>query len=393
MARKTWMLCLLFWIGTYMTGHAQQDDKLVLKGTVIDAQTQEPIPFANLGLLGTVAGVASDMDGKFELSIPPKYALHKVRVSAVGYATVEYKAHEFQGNPDFIIRLRPVTYGIGEVDVYGQLLIYKKMLQNVVSHINKNYISTPYNYEGYFKHAFSRVEEEKVKEATVTIYDAEGYNRTDVETTFKNIRYKYNEVRRNQPAVSVFDGLTCMDDILTSDIVRHTRNVLDIVNSRDYKLTGKAKTLYEGDSVQIISYTAVKPSLSTAGIPSVLTYSGEIYINLKDFAVLKNVVNITSRDFNALGRQLIAIDEEPRSEVKMQITTTYKKLRSVYFLSGVNIKYSYNEGKLPVEGSMEFVTTRVRMTEPQIIEGRTYYEDIRENENFWNRYSTYFEEE
>lgn len=77
----------------------------------------------------------------------------------------------------------------------------------------------------------------------------------------------------------------------------------------------------------------------------------------------------------------------------MQITTTYKKLRSVYFLSGVNIKYSYNEGKLPVEGSMEFVTTRVRMTEPQIIEGRTYYEDIRENENFWNRYSTYFEEE
>ena len=184
-----------------------------------------------------------------------------------------------------------------------------------------------------------------------------------------------------------------MDDILTSDVERHTRNVLDIVNSRDYKLTGKAKTLYEGDSVQIISYTAVKPSLSTAGIPSVLTYSGEIYINLKDFAVLKNVVNITSRDFNALGRQLIAIDEEPRSEVKTQITTTYKKLRSVYFLSGVNIKYSYNEGNLPVEGSMEFVTTRVRMTEPQIIEGRTYYEDIRENENFWNRYSTYFEEE
>lgn len=393
MAHKTWMLCLLFWLGCYMTGYAQQDGKLHLKGVVIDAQTEEPVPFANLGLLGTVAGVASDMDGRFELSIPPQYALHKVRVSAVGYATVEYKAHEFQDKPDFIIRLRPVTYGIGEVDVYGQLLIYKKMLQNVVANINKNYIDVPYNYEGYFKHAVRRGEEEKVKEATVTVYDSEGYNRTDAETAFKNIHYKYNEVRRNRPVTSVFDGLTCMDDILTSDMVRHTRNVLDIVNSRDYKLTGKAKTLYEGDSVQIISYTAVKPTLSTTGTPSVRTYSGEIYINLKDFAVLKNVTRITSEDFNALGRHLIAVDEQPKSEVKTEITTTYKKWRSVYFLSGVNIEYTYDEGEIPVQGNMEFVTTRVKMTNPEIIEGRIYYEDIRENENFWNRYSTYFEEE
>ena len=41
---------------------------------------------------------------------------------------------------------------------------------------------------------------------------------------------------------------------------------------------------------------------------------------------------------------------------------------------------------------MEYVTTRVKIETPDVIEGRTYYEDIKENEDFWNRYSVYFEE-
>ena len=110
----------------------------------------------------------------------------------------------------------------------------------------------------------------------------------------------------------MWDGLTYFDDILTADIVRNTRNVLDIVNSRDYKLKSKGKLVYEGDSVQVISYQATHPSISTTGDPAVQTYSGEIYVNLKDLAVLKNVVNLTSRDFNGLGRNLVTINEKPK---------------------------------------------------------------------------------
>lgn len=391
MNRRLISLMILI-LGCLMVAEAQNDGKIVLKGTIMDSRTGQPIPFANLGLLGTVAGVASDMDGKFELTIPDKYATHQVRVSSVGYATAEMKVYEIKDKPDLVIKLNPVTYGIGEVDVYGQLLVYKKMLQNVVSNISKNYIINPYNYEGYFKYVTNVNGTEKVKEATVTIYDAEGYHRGDVASAFSEVNYKFNEVRRNQPAASVLDGLTCLDDILTADIVRNTRNVLDIVNSRDYKLKSKGKTKYEGDSVQIISYTATKPSISTTGDPSVQSYSGEIYVNLKDLAVLKNVINITSRDFNALGRNLITINEMPKSDVNMTITTTYKKLKSIYFLSGVNIEYAYKEEGNDVKGKMEFVTTRVRTTNPTVINGRTYYEDIKANEEFWNRFSVYFEE-
>jgi hypothetical protein len=300
--------------------------------------------------------------------------------------------YEGKDKPDLKIKLEPISYGMKEVNVYGELLVYKKMLRDVVDHISENYIDKPYNYEGYFKYITTRNGVEKMKEAVVTIYDAKGYNREDPETVFKDVCYKYNQVRRSEQPESVLDGLTALDDILTADIVRNTRNVLDIVNARDYKLKSKGKLLYEGDSVQVISYTAVKPSISTTGDPAVKTYSGEIYVNLKDFAVLKNVTHITSKDFNRLGRNLVTVGEAPKSDVKITITTTYKKLRDTYFLSGVNMDYSYHEEGEEVMGKMEFVTTKVQMETPVAVEGRTYYEDIKENQDFWNQYSAYFEE-
>lgn len=392
MERKICLL-LIFILGGFLFARAQDDGKMTVKGRVIDSQTGEPVVFANLGLLGTVAGVASDMDGYFELTVPAKYATHVIRITAVGYASVELKVYEGHGKENFQIKLRPVTYGIGEVDVYGQLLMYKKMLQDVVSNIQRNYIARPYNYDGYFKHTRIEDGDEKVKEAVVRIYDANGYERSDVAKAFRDLNYHFSQVRRDHEVTSALDGLTCFDDLLTADVVRNTRNVLDVLNSRDYKLKSKGKLLYEGDSVQVIGYEAPVPALSTTGSNAVKKYAGEIYVQLKDKAVLKNVVNLTTADFTDLGRNLVPVNEAPKGDVQMTITTTYKKLKSVYFLSGATIEYNYREtGGKEVAGKLEYVTTRVNMDTPEAIEGRQYYENIPMNENFWNRYSVYFEE-
>ena len=39
----------------------------------------------------------------------------------------------------------------------------------------------------------------------------------------------------------------------------------------------------------------------------------------------------------------------------MTITTTYKKLKSVYFLSGVQVEYSYKEEGKEVKGTLDRV--------------------------------------
>ncbi len=391
MNRKVLSSIILFWTFIGLV-YAQENNKIVIKGSVTDASTSEPVAFANLGILGTYAGVAADMNGEFELVLPEQYANNILKVSVVGYAPYERKVADVMGQEYLHIRLNPITYSIQEVSVYGQSLVYKKMLKDVVENIGRNYYTRPYNYQGYWSYTISENDvQTSSKEAVVTLYDKKGYHRSDVENAFKELNYRFSEVRRSRETRSVLDGLTFLDDVLTADIVRHTRNVLDIENARDYKLTNKGRLIYEGDSVQVIGYEVAKPALSTTGEVDATRFSGEIYVNLKNYAVLKNVMHISAGNFNKLGRNLIRTKGEGREQVKMTITTDYKKLDSRYFLSGVNIRYTYQEGGRNVMGKMQYVTTRVKVDNPEVIEGRMYYEDIKANPKFWDNYTVYFQ--
>lgn len=374
------------------SGNAQEDSRITIKGIITDASTGEPIPFANLGVLGTLAGVASDMEGGFELLLPGTYADKTLRVSVVGYGPYDVKLADIANKTDLKIKLQPITYTIQQVNVNAQSLVYKKMLKQAVENIGRNYFIKPYNYRGYFQYQLSGNDTETFsKEAIVTVYDSKGYNRGNTETAFKELNYKYNEVRRSEEPKSVLDGLTFFDDILTADIVRHTRNVLDISNARDYKLSNKGRLLFEGDSVQVIGYEVSKPTLSTTGSNGVSKYSGEIYVNLKDYAVLKNIMHITAKDYSTLGRNLIPMGDYKKGETSMTVTTNYKKLENRYFLSGITISYSYQAGANKLNGKMQYVTTRVNARDPEAIQGRVYYEDIKANPKFWDNYTVYFE--
>ena len=78
------------------------------------------------------------------------------------------------------------------------------------------------------------------------IYDSEGYKRSNVEQAFKALNYNFSQVRRSGESGSAVDGLIYFDDIITADIVRNTRNILDLQNFRDFKLRSKGKFVYEG---------------------------------------------------------------------------------------------------------------------------------------------------
>lgn len=370
---------------------AQENSRITIKGTVTDAATGEPVPFANLGVVGTLSGVASDMNGEFELVLPGAYADKSIRVSVVGYSPHSMKVSEIADKKEGVkIALKPVSYAIQQVDVNAKSLVYRKMLKQAAENIGRNYMVKPYTYQGYFLH---QVSNRDTLEAVVTLYDSKGYSRSNPETAFKELNYKYNEVRRNKEPKSVLDGLTYFDDILTADIVRHTRNILDVANVRDYMLSNKGRLLFEGDSVQVIGYEVSNPSLSTTGSEGVSKCSGEIYINLKDHAVLKNTMHITASEYSRLGRSLIPFGDYKTGTVNMTITTNYKKLeKSRYFLSGITIAYAYGKGKNRTNGKMQYLTTQVNFQNPEVLQGRMYYEDIHANPKFWDNYTVYFED-
>lgn len=58
-----------------------------IHGTVVDAETREPLPFANVYIKGTRIGTTTDFDGRFELTLPEDTVMDDAHISVmyIGY--------------------------------------------------------------------------------------------------------------------------------------------------------------------------------------------------------------------------------------------------------------------------------------------------------------------
>lgn len=94
---------------------AEDTTSSVLRGVVIDASTRAPLPYATLHLHELHSGVASDLEGRFELSLPEgTYTLH---VSSVGYETRNLAV---SAPDELVIALTIKTYQADEVIVQSR---------------------------------------------------------------------------------------------------------------------------------------------------------------------------------------------------------------------------------------------------------------------------------
>lgn len=94
-----------------------------ISGTIRDARTQEPLPFANLVIMGTRLGASTNIDGYFYLGNMKRDSLDVV-VSYIGYQTYRTRLY-FRGEAHEVLRiyLRPKTIGLQEVLVEDSLLL------------------------------------------------------------------------------------------------------------------------------------------------------------------------------------------------------------------------------------------------------------------------------
>ena len=87
-------------------------------GSVVDAETGQPIPFVNVGVVGRSIGTVSDVDGSFVLELPPNRlsGTDLIRVSSLGYEPVVLPYARFQEQKDSLVfRLQEQPISLQEV--------------------------------------------------------------------------------------------------------------------------------------------------------------------------------------------------------------------------------------------------------------------------------------
>ncbi len=84
-----------------------------VSGRLLDADTNQPIPYANIGVPEKAVGTVSDDNGHFALS--GISVTDEIVFSSIGYATLRLRAEEV--GEDASISLEPKAYNIDQIDI------------------------------------------------------------------------------------------------------------------------------------------------------------------------------------------------------------------------------------------------------------------------------------
>ncbi len=400
MNRIVWIVVAFLFFSLNVTAqeNKKEPQKIIkLIGKITNKDTGEPIPFTNVGVVGSYIGAASNLDGVFEFKIPVKYSDRKIEASAVGFSTFSKIVAECSTTDTLKIMLSPIEYKIEEVNVEAESLVLQKRIKEAAKHISQNYLQTPFNYDAYYRsEKIVNNSRTKLREAAIRIYDDKGYERADAYQVFKERGYKFLQVRKNFQSLSLYDGASYLDELLEMDIVRGRGNILNANNVNFYELNLDKITQYENDSIWVISYKSKRPTLSTTGDYYTLSYSGKIYIKIKDFAVVKNETQVTASNYSPQGRSFYV--NEKRQDwkpltIKYDFNVIYKQHNDKYYLSYVNynrqhkLKNKENNEIKKETIKTEMVITKINTKNPEVIEKRAYYEDMPYNEKFWETYN------
>ncbi len=121
-----------------------------IMGTITDAVTGEPVPFANVYFFGTTIGVTSDFEGHF--SIETKTPTDSLKASYIGYKTSSKKIfkNRFQ---EVNFQLQPVNIDLPEVVIVAgenpAEILLRKIIENKENNRMKEFDA--YQYEAYNK--------------------------------------------------------------------------------------------------------------------------------------------------------------------------------------------------------------------------------------------------
>ncbi|MFA5327542.1 MAG: carboxypeptidase-like regulatory domain-containing protein [Prolixibacteraceae bacterium] len=358
-----------------------------LKGKVTDKETGEGIAFVSIGIEGTFLGTASNPDGLFELRIPDENLQKNLYFSAIGYKNISFPITDFSQKQDIAIALVPQSYKIEEVSVAAESQVLQRILRTVSEQIPTNYLSGPANLKMYYEERESIDNSpSKTNKYIVDLYDASGYSHPSWADAYKNRKYQITESQTETSALHFQDASNNLDEILEMDIARLSNSILNPKLLNDFELKMEARTLFDGDSVWIVSYEATKLDLVHTGSYYPTSFQGKIYIRFSDYAVLRNEIKLAEYKSNPQGRSL-AVKTNPDTKIQMNITIGYKKVNGKFVPAFIDSeKHFTSASRQSVYESGKAVILEVSAMNTKPIKNRDYVSNVKTNENFWKNF-------
>lgn len=363
----------LFAICLSLSVLAQERGKVVhtIKGKVVNASSNRPVSYTNIGLEGTFYGTASNADGNFELKIPEDLVGNDIYFSAVGFENMQFPVKDLFTKEFNIIKLKSQSYDVEKIDVAAQNKVLIRILRMASENIKYNFGAGPFNLHCSYnnKRTVNDVAQAS-RIASVLIYDAKGYSEVSKSDAFDSRKYSVIS-EKNDDDYTFSTGMLNIDDLLELDWARSASNILNPALLSNYRLKLENQPTIEGKEYWVIAFSQDEPTLESSGDYYATAFSGKITINKVDYSVFKIEGEVKSAKNNRQGKGL-AIGESNTnylSDVSYQFAVDYKDL----LLSQVSMNKVYKRDGKSFEEQSVLRVNRAHTNDLTKIEKRDYF--------------------
>lgn len=295
---------------------------------VIDEKTKDGLSYANIYLLNTSKGVASNLNGQFTFNIPQPKRTDRVVFSSIGYQSDTLTIQEFLTSD--IIQLTPQASSLEEIEIRAKPLSAKDIVKLAEKRISENYYQGANQQEFFYR--VKQYHEDSVifnEEAAVLVNSPIGYKPSTKATrklTGKILQFR--NTTNNEDNKNTWAGVGSLWLIYTHDLILDKDNVLHRPGYYDLTLNGI--TTYENRRVYDISFDCRKPGAYTTGFgyPAPISASGKLFIDVNTYTVLKIETLIQRKPYKSKRRPNLEIDPYGH-----QLIQTYKEFNGKHFLN------------------------------------------------------------
>lgn len=283
----------------WLIGLAAQAQNRVVEGKVIDRETQAPVPFASIGLLGTSKGTSSNLNGQFSLSVGGNYS---IRVSCLGYETLELR--NLPPDQTVLVELKPTATQLNEVVVFNRRVNAQRVVRKAFAAIDLNYNTKPFVETFFYRH-YCRDDSVygRLIEASVDILKRKGYRATPAaageldEIRVTQLRRSFDNTETAQGHVPIAIKSILQADIVGYQSAQQTELLSfysDVSNLKtdllNYAFTFEGLTAYDGKEVYEIGFEFKRDSiLTTTGYLEAAHSAGSLFIRTDNFAIVKAI--------------------------------------------------------------------------------------------------------
>ena len=318
------------------TGH-------VVQGTVFDQKTKARVPYASIAVPNLGVGTIADGQGNFALKVPVGASL---QVSSVGYATVTIAAN----TSPLAVRLVPTITELQEVQVQGESLDPRKIMKKVLAALPANYEPNDYAAALYTHRRISNFDTLSYEAEYVSqVFEPAGYHRfgnsagKDDAATVPQEQHRILELHefkgKGRPTLfrALFDkgqGLISAD----TDPVR-TSPLFDGKLLAKFRLRLDSVVERGGEVQYVISFAAKRANMRSTGSPLIDGYSGQIYVQQRDHAVLRYQAlwQTDTMVFNTVINKWLPRPDQLR--LHASLLSDYRTDHAVMYARSVNGRY------------------------------------------------------